>query len=336
MRLVLRLAFSGIALSLTSFALPPTALEEPTLGQLDPAPAQLAFSDSNLWVDTEDRDAVISLVGSTEDLEQADLDWTGSHDQCEAGQSSDELREQTIDRVNFYRALAGVPAVVTENPEFSEKAQAGALTMSAEGELSHEPTPDFACLGEFGAEAAANSNLYLGRTGPAAIDGYIEDPGETNNVVGHRLTVLHPPTREMGVGHTAAVGDRFASNVLWVFDDLVFDDWGTIREEQDFVAWPARGYITEELVYPRWSFSLNDSGFANADVSVTVNGEPVELEVVARTADISQVPPPVIVWEPQIDFDTLSGVDTEFEVTVSGVDTPTGVESYSYTVTVIS
>ncbi len=321
---------------MTSFALPPTALEDPAVVELDPAPAQLAFSESNLWVDTSDREAVIALVESWDDTTPASLDWTGDHDQCEAGESSQLLREQTIDRVNFYRALAGVPALVAENSEFSDKAQFGALTMSAQGELSHEPTPDFECLDELGVEAAANSNLYLGRTGPEAIDGYIEDPGETNNVVGHRLTVLHPPTRQMGVGHSSASGDRFASNVLWVFDDNVFADWGTIRETEDFVAWPARGYITEELVYPRWSFSQDDSRFANATVEMTVNGQPIPLTVVARTSDTQQVPPPVIVWEPQIDFESLSGVDTDFEVTVSGVETANGVESFSYTVTVIS
>lgn len=336
MRLVLRFILLGIAFSLTSFVLPPAALEEPEIAELNPAPAQLAFSEANLWVDTSDREAVLSFVDSWQDVSPASLDWTGSHDQCQAGQSSQVLRDQTIDRVNFYRALAGVPALVTENPEFSEKAQHGALTMSAQGELSHEPTSDFECLDESGIEAAANSNLYLGRTGPQAIDGYIEDPGETNNVVGHRLTVLHPPTRQMGVGHSSEAGDRFASNVLWVFDDNVFADWGTIRETEDFVAWPARGYITEELVYPRWSFSQNDSRFANATVQMTVDGEEVPLEVVARTSDTEQVPPPVIVWEPQIDFDALSGVDTDFEVTVAGVETGNGTQSFTYTVTVIS
>ncbi len=297
------------------------------------APSILAFTDTDPWVDTQDQEALLAFIEAAEVASPADMDWSGSHAQCEAGNSSNELRSQAIDRVNFYRALAGVPALVTEEPVFSAKAQHGALTMSAEGVLSHTPDDSYACISEFGIEAAANSNLYLGRSGAAAIDGYIEDPGVGNVDVGHRLTILHPPTRKMGVGHSAETATALESNVLWVFDDNVFEPWDDIREEEGFVAWPPRGFITEDLVYPRWSFSLNAADFSEAVVTMTdPQGQSVELDVVARQSQQAQVPPPVIVWEPELSERNSEAI---YNVVIDNVGTDQGPARFSYDVTII-
>ncbi|MEL6982707.1 MAG: CAP domain-containing protein, partial [Actinomycetota bacterium] len=184
------------------------------------------------WIDTSNRDAV-AVAWSLEQRRAApSMAWTGSYDTCEAGDSARDLALATVARVNYYRAMAGVPASVRLNDQFSDKAQHAALTMSATGELSHAPDDSFTCLDPTAREGAANSNLYLGRIGPAAIDGYIEDPGERNRDVGHRNTILHPPTTEMGVGHVAGGEGRYAANALWVFDDDVFADNPPVREPE--------------------------------------------------------------------------------------------------------
>ena len=167
--------------------------------------------------------------------------------------------------------MAGVPTGVTLNPEYSARAQQGALSMSATGKLSHTPDSSFECLNDTARQAAANSNLYLGRTGPRAIDGYIEDPGERNRDVGHRNTILHPPTTEIGVGHVAGNDDSYPANALWVFDDQVFEDNPPLREDNGFVAWPPRGFVPQDLIHPRWSFGLADANFDNATVTMTLS-----------------------------------------------------------------
>jgi len=298
-------------------------------------PINLAFVSTSPWIDTSDRQVVLDLFEDNFSMEPAQIDWTGSHQSCETGTSSRTLKDQSISRVNFYRAMAGVPAQIVEEPVFSAKAQHGALTMSAEGVLSHEPDDTYTCLNDFGKEAAANSNLYLGRVGPNAIDGYIEDPGEGNSDVGHRSTVLHPPTKLMGVGHTEAVGELYQSNVLWVFDEFVFDDWPEIREVEQFVAWPPRGFVPAEIVHPRWSFSLKDADFSQAKVQMFEDGVEIETEVVARLSEIGQVPPPVIVWQPEISLVSPADSDRNFEVRISEVETPDGLKDFSYELTII-
>jgi uncharacterized protein YkwD len=250
------------------------------------------------WIDTSNRDAVLVAWQVERSRDVPAMEWTGSYDHCAAGSASQQLALATVGRVNFYRAMAGVPASVRLNDEFSAKAQHAALAMSATGRLSHTPDDSFECLDRDGIDAAANSNLYLGRIGPAAIDGYIEDPGDRNRDVGHRNTILHPPTVEIGVGHVAGNQTDHPANALWVFDQRVFDDNPPLRELEGFVAWPPRGYVPAELIHPRWSFGLGGADFDQASVTMRVDGRPIEVEVVTRLSLEGYVPSPIIVWEP--------------------------------------
>lgn len=295
------------------------------------------------WIDTSNRDAVLVAFDSEYANDTPSMDWTGNHETCEPGTSSERLAHATIRRVNFYRAMAGVPAGVTLNPEYSQKAQHAALTMSATGRLSHTPDDSFDCLSDTGREAAGNSNLYLGRTGPTAIDGYIEDPGDRNRDVGHRNTILHPPTNEIGVGHVTGTETAYPSNALWVFDDAVFDDSPDMREPGGFVAWPPRGHVPPELVYPRWSFGLADANFDSATVTMTTGGRSIELEVVARLSQKGYVPLPIIVWEPvpdpgSDDSDSLvidAAYDTTVDVFVDGVIVDGAEVGFAYSVIIL-
>ncbi|MDH3292735.1 MAG: hypothetical protein OER95_00265 [Acidimicrobiia bacterium] len=271
------------------------------------------------WIDTSDREEVLAAYRAAFDREIPALDWTGTAEQCQAGDSSDALRRETLVRISWYRAMAGVPADVIEDPLLSDKAQAAALMMSVEGELTHHPESDFACFSAAGQQAAANSNLYLGRTGPSAIDGYIEDPGDRNIDVGHRSTILHPPTGIMGIGHVAGSGDRYPANALWVFDDDVFARDYQTREPERFVAWPPRGFVPARVVYPRWSFALQEADFTDAVVTMTTDaGEDVPLEVVARISKDGEIPSSVLVWEPDVG-DLSRGVDRAFTITIANV-----------------
>lgn len=301
------------------------------------------------WIDTTNREAVSVAVATEYSHGSPAMGWTGNYETCNAGESSELLAKATVRRVNFYRAMAGVPTGVTLNDEYSAKAQQAALAMSATGRLSHTPDQSFDCLNEDGTSAAANSNLYLGRIGPAAIDGYIEDPGDRNRDVGHRNTILHPPTTEVGVGHVAGSETAYPANVLWVFDEGVFDENPPVREPAGFVAWPPRGYVPPELVYPRWSFGLADAVFEHATVSMSTNGEPVELEVVTRLSLQGYVPAPILVWEPVIDAAGLGGVndgssgdggpspafDTTYDIVIEGVTVDGQELEFSYAVTII-
>ncbi|MEM8925876.1 MAG: CAP domain-containing protein [Actinomycetota bacterium] len=286
------------------------------------------FVPGTAWIDTTDRDAVLAAHRSEYEEAPPVLAWAGDLDRCAEGVTTTAYRAATLQRVNHYRAMAGVPAVIEEDPLLSAKAQEAALMMSAEGALTHHPGDDYACFSTVGQEAAGNSNLYLGRTGPVAIDGYIEDPGEHNNDVGHRNTILHPPTRAMGVGDIGATEAGHAANALWVFDEHVFDENAgsgrqPLREPSRFVAWPPRGYVHADHVYPRWSVMLAGADFRSAEVMVfdlaagpDEDGR-VPLTVVNRSGSAGHVPLPTLVWEPEVELDT--SVDHAYYVVITGI-----------------
>jgi uncharacterized protein YkwD len=67
------------------------------------------------------------------------IGWTGSVAACDPGTISAQVKQESIERVNAYRSLAGVPAVVVEDPALSVPAQAAAMMMKANAALDHNP-----------------------------------------------------------------------------------------------------------------------------------------------------------------------------------------------------
>ena len=312
----------------------------------EPPPTWVA-TPSAPWLDTHDREAVLAAFTAEFTTVDPELGWAGDQGRCEPGSNSDAFRSATLRRVNFYRAMAGVPGTVVDDATFSMKAQRAAMMMSAEGELTHSPAPSFACFSDQGQEAAANSNLYLGRIGPSAVDGYVEDPGAGNVDVGHRTTILHPPTQRMGVGDVGPSPAGPAANALWVFDERVFDEESPttrppVREPDRFVAWPPRGHVPAVLVHPRWSFTLAGADFAEADVSVVrlSSGPParaIPVTIVHRSGAVGHVPLPTIVWEPALDHADVGGgdADASYLVLVENVDVGGTTRSFGYEVRVL-
>lgn len=315
----------GTGSDATPPASPPPVLGRQPVSLLGHQPLGLVSATGPAWLDTADRDAVVDAYRDEMSAPAPSLAWDGDHASCDGGTTSLGSRQATIGRVNYYRAMAGVPAVITEDPDHTAKARHTAMMMSVEGELTHSPNPPFACFTVDGQQGAANANLYLGRTGPPAVDGYIEDPGAGNTDVGHRNTILHPPTRRMGVGDVAAGPGGYAANALWVFDDHVFEETTPlrpeVREPERFVAWPPRGHVPHPIVHPRWSFMLAGADFSQAVVTVhRLEGgesEPVPVEVVARVGVPGHVPLPAVVWEPALVPNPAA--DETYLVVVSGV-----------------
>ena len=289
------------------------------------------------WTNTADRDAVIANYQAEFGKSVPSSGWTGNRSSCNAGTTSQSYRNAIFDRINWFRGMAGVPTGVTENAGYTAKAQDAALMMSVEGRLDHNPTSGWACYTSAGDAAAGSSNLYLGQTGPDAITGYVNDPGQYNYRVGHRSWILHPTSRQMGTGDIPASGGGSA-NALWVFDDYTFGAQPALRESDGFVAWPPRGYVPGEVVFPRWSFSIRGADFAQASATVqrVQSGgslQSVSSSVVYRSSG-GGAPFPVIVWEPS-GIDTSPAVDATYRVTISGVKVGGATKSYAYETIVV-
>lgn len=288
------------------------------------------------WIDTTDRQAVIDSHRAEFSRVAPDIGWTGNRSTCDAGTTNPSYRGAIIDRVNWFRSIAGVPANVTENATFSAKAQEAALMMSVTDRLSHNPDSSFGCYTTSGAEAARGSNLYLGRTGPHAVTGYMLDPGEGNVSVGHRNWILHPTAHQFGTGDTPGPG-RQATNTLWVVDNA-FGAQPQLREPHGFIAWPARGFVPGEVVFPRWSFSLRDADLAAASVTMQriENGRVAETipSPIVFGNDSNQAPFSIVVWEP-VGINTSPSVDQTYRITVGNVGVGSQRKSFDYDVTVI-
>ncbi len=267
------------------------------------------------WIDTGDRQTSLDYFNQVyRTSEGIPIDWTGSHADCDAGETSASFREAVQLRINYFRAMAGVPGTIQLSEEYNRKAQQAALMMSVNGQLNHSPPPSWLCYTAEGAEAAGSSNLFLGVYGPTAIAGYMEDPGDGNYFAGHRRLILYPQTLQMGTGDIPNSGSYWSSNALWVFDENMWNPRPQTREE--YVAWPPPGYVPYQVVFPKWSFAYADADFLGSVVTMSSGGQniPVALQPVVNGYGEN-----TLVWVPEISLGAPPPGDTAYEVTVIGV-----------------
>ncbi len=269
--------------------------------------------------------------------------WTGALATCAAGDTGAGYKAAVLARVNYFRAMAGVPAAIALRPDFSAAAQEAALIMSANQALDHAPPDTWTCWSASGADAAGRSNLSLGSVGPGAVSSQMTDNGANNAAVGHRRWILFPQTQEMGTGDIPLADGAGAANALWHDDGRQFEPRPQTRD--GFVAWPPPGFVPYPVVPPRWSFSYPGADFSAATVTMTRAGMPVQVALEAVT------PPPgsswfigesTLVWVPEgLDADSSfsawprPAADTVYQVNIDGVLIGGQPQGFSYQVTVI-
>jgi hypothetical protein len=283
------------------------------------------------WVQTQDRQASRSFyLDQYLSSDGIAAGWTGNHSSCNAGSTSQEFGAAILRRINYFRAMAGVPSIPSFSDTYSSKARAAALMMSVNRQLSHNPPATWTCYTEAGAQGAGSSDLYLGVYGPAAISGYILDAGSGNYPVGHRRWILFPPTRQMGTGDIPPVGGYPASSALWVFD--TFSPRPSTREA--FVAWPPPGYVPYQVVFERWSFSYPEADFASATVTMMAGGAPL---AVSQSPVVNGYGDNTLVWAPAGASGggwPKPGQDMAYSVTLHKVMIGGRGQDFTYTVTI--
>lgn len=167
------------------------------------------------------------------------------------GHLSDKSLKNALNLVNFIRYVAGIPADVTLNEEYTQMAQAGALLNAVNNKLSHDPAkpngfPDD--LYEKGKAGCENSNIAYnyGNIAQSLLNGWMFD-GDSSNIasVGHRRWVLNPSMTQTGFG---AVGAYSAMYALGKGGSSI----------ADYVAWPARNMPIELMngTGTPWTLSL--------------------------------------------------------------------------------
>jgi hypothetical protein len=253
-------------------------------------PPAIAGTTGPFTVTMSDRESVRGLFYAVHEAgDGIDSGWTGSISGCDPGTVSQAFRDATLARINYFRAMAGVPSTVVFTDTNNTRAQAAALIMSAQNDLSHTPPTTWSCWSDAGRIGAGYSNLILGSTGPEAIDDLMYDGGPGNAFTGRRRKMLLPSLAEMGTGSVPATAGHPAAQA-----ELAGARPGTVTPRDGFVAWPPKGYVPYQLVYPRWSFMLSGADFSSATVSMTGPGNvPVPSTIVDRSTFLI----PGMVWE---------------------------------------
>ena len=254
---------------------------------------------------------------------------------CIPGTNSPAYINATLRRINWYRAMAGMPAAITIDASESTKDQAAALMMSEHGALQHVGIwTGWNCVSSDGTNASANSNLALGNAGPDAITAYIWDFGGNNYEVGHRRWILYPQTQIMGTGDIPVQGSYNSANATWVFDANYGGPRPTTRTP--YITWPPAGYVPYQVVFPQWSFALSNANLSTSTVTMTSNGVPVAITLQSYVTGYGEN---TLVWYPtSLDPTTSStfpfnGTDTVYTITVSNVVTTAGTKNFTYSVT---
>jgi Ca2+-binding RTX toxin-like protein len=284
-------------------------------------------------VDTSDRDAVIAFFDAHyRGSAGVAIGWTGNIAGCVPGTTTAAYRNATLLRVNYFRAMAGLPAGIMLDSTRNTKNQANALMISAEGMLSHFPDSSWECYTAAGAEAAGNSNIAIGAAGVDAIDLFMDDHGANNVSVGHRRWILFPPQQTMGTGSVPATSGHSAANSLWVIGNF-----GTRPAEPEYVAWPPAGFVPYQALPQRsrrWSFSYPNADMSNARVGVSSGG--VNRPTTIEPALQGGIGDNTLVWVLSDVYLGAPEADTSYDVTVSDVMVGGTPQQFAYQVTVIN
>lgn len=206
---------------------------------------------------------------------------------CQPGLLKPAVTTAFLQTLNALRSLHRLPAVGYSSSD-EPAAQAAALMMAANGQLSHNPPTTWRCYTAPGAAAAGSSNLYgaagagLGyNTDEQILAGFMT---EIDNIVaesvGHRRWLLDPFLGSVAYGRVAGrqqTNTRADAAAIKVFDNA--GPSAVTGALPDFVAYPygdyparffdPRALLSFSVVANRSDKWANRSvNFANATVSV--------------------------------------------------------------------
>jgi FG-GAP-like repeat len=270
-------------------------------------------------ITTTSKGAVKAAFNTYYNIAMPALGFTGSTATCDPGAISLAFQEWTISRINFLRAMAGVGGATALNTALNGQEQAAALYMARNSLLNHTPDPALPCWTQSVTDGAGSSNLALGTNLTDSIPLYMSDPGNGNQVLGHRRWILHSRKASFAIGE--AVNGSNIANALYTFNFGL-----STPATPNGITWPSRGWVPLAL-FPvpftnppegaRWSFGYPGANFASANVSMTLNGVPLTTTVITRGGPDDGYGDNTIGWSLPIGHTVVKG--SVYDITVSGI-----------------
>jgi uncharacterized protein YkwD len=300
----------------------------------EPAPAPPPAQRSGTAVPPIDAGNRAEVVARWQDtyFDNTPFSWSGSVAGCVAGDTTAAFKQAVVRRLNYFRAMAGLPGDLALDTALSAKAQQAALMMDAADRLSHSPGRDWPCYSADGAEAAATSLLAYSNApvrSVSLVDGYLRDRGANNAAVGHRRWILYPPLATVGTGDTPQ------ANAIWIV-------MPARAASSAAVAWPPRGFMPRPLMEPTDRFSLACPGASFAAATVTLRND-IGQSIAARVESRNDngYGDNAIVWSidtarsPPAGWDRGSA-DTRIEIELDGVANCAAGSRFVYSVTFVT
>lgn len=181
---------------------------------------------------------------------------------CLEGKVSASANKKALDFLNYCRRLTGLFDSCFFDEEDNKIAQKTAFLMEVNNSLSHTPPKNWKCFNQIAFNGAGNSNLSLGYSFSESILGQIEDDGINNTECGHRRWILNPYNRVFGFGSTKnAMALKVIETNKKRNAEIKFNN-------KSFIAWPSANYFPIDLIFERWSFSLENANFTLATVTI--------------------------------------------------------------------
>ena len=201
--------------------------------------------------------------------------WTAGTDRCDLGALPEPTRQASIGWVNYYRRMAGLGPVAEDRSDRSP-AQACAVLLERNGQLSHTPPAAWACATLMGRDAAARSNLSGSPGFPMSpwnsVRNWIDEARDLSNTLGHRRWLLSPELRSIAYGQTGS----FACMTLGLgARDPRAPQW---------IAWPPAGWVPSAVMSTTWSFSRPGASAAGTQVQVWRDGVALAVGMTVRRA----------------------------------------------------
>lgn len=295
--------------------------------------------DTSQIIDTQNRAAVVRAYRERYLAPTPSLQWTGSTDTCNPGTLGAAYQKRVADQVNYFRSMAGVPAVALElDPAIHNELQAAALVLSAQPgiPLTHSPSPSWQCYSDAagaGALASLAAENALNTQG-GAVWLYMYDGGPNNRAVLHRRDLLDADRRFISVGDAAGTRKRNA------LETSGGHARAPLLEEHPVVAWPSAGYFPHVFVSERWSLGVARSDLQNASVRMIEVATGAEIPVVIEHRSNPSGAQPTLTWAPASSANLFPNVvpatDRRIRVEVSNVIVDGQPRSYEYEVIIIN
>ncbi len=256
----------------------------------------MAFSPSNKQSLKHKSDAIKLYQEEYETSYLTSFKWKGCKLFCNPGKIQNNHLKAAENRINYFRKIVGLQSISLDS-SLNSKAQHVAFLMLRNSKISHHPNEKWKCFNDISNDAAQNSNLRFydnfdfsnkGKT-INPITGFIEDYGMKNNALGHRRWILYSQLKNVGYGTTNKTEAIYISHEKKRVDK---------KNLPEFIAYPPKGYITKDILFSKWSFSIPDlylCDFSKTTISVKDGKN--------KTIKIKKFKPnnlygdPTIVWE---------------------------------------